>query len=83
MIFQQSLTTAHAVRYDDADHDHNGIACDIMQVAAEDIAHCPDLPEASEVTAYIDNDKAASFRSVAYITPQGRAPPPRSPPLTF
>ncbi len=79
----QIASTAHAARYEDAPHEHDGVGCLLGAVAAEDQAVEPEsdvsIYEVTVVCAHYETD----FTSAKFTIPQGRAPPPRSPPLTI
>lgn len=77
----QIASTAHAARYDDAPHEHDGVTCMLGTVAAEDQAVMPLETQSTFQQMAVAPLYTADFTSAAYITPQGRAPPPRSPPL--
>jgi len=83
IFIAQSYSLAHATKHNDAKHEHNGIACEIMLVSAEDMAVIPMSTPASSFKPCPILTPHAVFISAVYITPQGRAPPPRSPPLPF
>jgi len=79
----QITSTAHAVHYDDVPHEHDEVVCLLGAVVIEDQAVEPltfaTKPKIQSPALPYETD----FTSATYITPQGRAPPPRSPPLTF
>jgi len=77
----QIALTAHAAGYDDVPHEHDGVACLLGAVNAEDQAIAPLQVTAEFQQAALAPLYEADFTSASYITPQGRAPPPRSPPL--
>ncbi|MEP1231196.1 MAG: hypothetical protein ABJG88_11010 [Litorimonas sp.] len=74
---------AHATRYNDASHEHNGVACDVTLVIAEDVIILPAPPPVPSLPIYADTVAHISFTSANYVSPQGRGPPPRSPPTLF
>jgi hypothetical protein len=82
MVFAlQTLSLAHAASYGEEPHEHNGVACDIVVVSSDEAGILPvpltfDLPV--QTTLHI---APQPFTSAAYLAPQGRAPPPRAPPL--
>lgn len=79
----QGLSQAHATANIGDGHSHDGIACDVTLVAAEQAVITPptDIPALvilpSRETGFI------APTSVEYRQFEGRAPPPRGPPLTF
>jgi len=83
IFISQSYSLAHATRYNDAGHEHNGVACEITLASAEDVVIIPAPTTAPTVPLYADSLPHTVFISASYITPQGRAPPPRSPPTLF
>ncbi len=74
---------AHAASYGDGPHEHDGIACAVTVLAEEDMALLPVLPVSEFSQAPKPAHYDAVFSSALYITPQGRAPPPRAPPFTL
>jgi len=83
VFMAQSFSLAHATRYADDSHEHNDVICEITLINAEDAAVLPLPLSAPSFTPTADIEPQTVFISASYITPQGRAPPPRSPPLTF
>ena len=79
-LFVQGVSQAHAASYGEDDHTHDGVVCEFVLVAAEEIIVIPPvrvpLPFKSEVqinwTIPVTADRPRSFDS--------RAPPPRAPP---
>jgi len=82
-LLVQAGTWAHAAQYGDAPHEHDGVMCVVDAVTSEAACVLP-IPPQSEPVA---NDQALPvfepYVSVAYLTPPGRGPPPRSPPFIF
>lgn len=76
----QVVTTAHAASYGDSPHEHDGVACVITVVTADDHIVLPALQHAPAVIVVSNTPAAAPFISARYLAPQGRAPPPRGPP---
>lgn len=76
----QSLSQAHAAANDGLDHTHDGVACSVALVAAEQVTLEPPLPvlmplqttEPRLWAVLIEQDLPRNF--------DGRAPPPRGPP---
>ena len=79
----QSFSLTHATRYNDNSHEHNGIACETVLISAEDVAIIPSFDAAIEYPKTTEQTPKIAFISASYDTPQGRAPPPRSPPFLF
>jgi len=79
----QSYSVAHASSYGDAPHEHDGISCAVTVLADDHLVVLPTPP----VFEIIIADKVETFYpdlvSAAYITPHGRAPPPRGPPSSI
>jgi len=76
----QGASQVHATEHGGTDHSHDGVACDVTLIAAEQIIATPPVPVAapfnsvskSNWTLVIDKDRPRTF--------DGRAPPPRGPP---
>lgn len=79
----QGLSQAHAATNGGTDHTHDGIACDVALVAAEQVVvtPTPDVP----APAILPNREANHVipSSQGYRHFDGRAPPPRGPPLSI
>jgi len=79
----QGLSQAHAITNGGVDHSHDGVACDVALVAAEQAVITPP----ADIPALV----ILPSREIGFIAPtsfeyrqfEGRAPPPRGPPLTF
>jgi hypothetical protein len=76
----QIASTAHAARYDDVPHEHDGVACLLGAVTVEDHVLAPVILTNDYKAAPVSPVYVACFISADYTTPPGRAPPPRSPP---
>jgi len=78
-LLVQGVSQAHAAANDE-DHNHDGVACELALVAAEEIVVTPPIPvlrpfkavSKSNWILVIDKDRPRTF--------DGRAPPPRAPP---
>jgi len=79
----QSFSLAHASSYGEEHHEHDGIACAVTIVAAEDIAILPSLPDTPAILSETFEADYPDFTSAAYVKPQSRAPPPRGPPASI
>lgn len=79
----QSFSLAHASVHGDNPHEHDGIACAVTVLAEDGIAVLPDLPVFEFWPVPIPAHYTADFTSALYVTPQGRAPPPRAPPAAL
>ena len=79
----QTSTLAHATTYGDADHTHEGVACDVALVVAEHVVATPPV----DVPVLVPMDSLETqTASLQPMPAQGftvRAPPPRAPPLSF
>ncbi len=76
----QGLAQAHAVANGSIDHTHDGIACDVTLVAAEQTVLMPPTPNVEPVEqadALLWHVRANSNLPRNF---DGRAPPPRGPP---
>ena len=76
----QSFSLAHASSYGDVPHEHDGIACSVTVLADEHVAALPTIAVFDTIISGTSETVYPDFISVLYITPQGRAPPPRGPP---
>ena len=77
----QGFSQAHAASNGGVDHSHDGVACDVALIAAEQIALTPPTPTPAPTmrptrTLNMPAPSAPAFRSF-----DSRAPPPRGPPL--
>jgi len=79
----QSFSLAHASAHGDDPHEHDGIACAVTVLAEDGMALLPDVPTSEFWETLTPAHYNVEYSSVAYITPQGRAPPPRAPPVTL
>jgi len=79
----QSYGAAHASSYGEAPHEHDGVACSVTVISDDHIAITPSLPAASLIISNAPDTAYPDFISAPYITPQGRAPPPRGPPSSI
>lgn len=76
----QVYTSAHAVSFGDAPHEHDGVACVLTIVAADDHIILPTKAITPKRIVARAAPKTQTFTSARYLAPQGRAPPPRGPP---
>lgn len=77
----QSASIAHAAQYGEGSHEHNGMVCAVDAIAADQDVIVPVPATVLAPLAIIAPAYNTPFVSVSYITPPGRAPPPRSPPV--
>ncbi len=79
----QSFSVAHASSYGEAPHEHDGVACSVTVLVDDHVVITPvpliTHPIISETVETVYPD----FTSALYLTPQGRAPPPRGPPSSI
>lgn len=82
-ILLQTSAIAHATQYGEAVHEHDGQVCVLDAVTEEADAGLLDtvlpIKDFRPFTTHFET----AFVSLSYLTPPGRAPPPRSPPLTI
>ena len=77
----QGFSQAHAASNGGVDHTHDGVACDVALVAAEQTVLTPPPAEPAPF-AGVTKITHTNFNSEpAYPCFDGRAPPPRGPPL--
>jgi len=81
LVFQV-FTVAHAANFGENSHDHDGIACVVGVMSYDEQGVLPVEPAFEPIITYSFSVFQTSYQSIAYLTPPGRAPPPRSPPLT-
>ena len=77
----QGFAQAHAASNADVDHTHDGVACDVALVAAEQIILTPPQPLPAPL---ILPTRSTVLQPATKPTPRSfdsRAPPPRGPPL--
>ncbi|MEP6343017.1 MAG: hypothetical protein ABJ275_06850 [Maricaulaceae bacterium] len=77
----QSLTLSHAVEHNGEHHEHDGVVCDVMFIAADVDVVMPPVVIISEPESYITQLVYSVPQSPKYLRPDGRAPPGRSPPI--
>jgi len=77
----QSYSLAHASVYGDDPHEHDGVACVIGVLVQDDLGVLPVTEPFVRAPIAPPPAPDTVFESRAYTSPQGRAPPPRSPPL--
>lgn len=77
----QGLSKAHAIEHGGTDHSHEGVACDVAVAAPQHIviSPAPDVP-LPVIRTLRENGLTALPRPVPHCF-DGRAPPPRAPPL--
>lgn len=76
----QGLSQAHAAANSGTDHTHDGIACDVALVAAEQAVIAPPLPLAKPVEVSPRPLWTVLNETILPRNFDGRAPPPRGPP---
>jgi hypothetical protein len=79
----QFFSLAHASIHGDDPHEHDGIACAVTVLAEDGMAVLPDVPVSEFWQVPMPEHYTAAYKSAIYVTPQGRAPPPRAPPVTL
>lgn len=77
----QSLSTAHAAAHGELDHSHEGVACDLTVIAAEKVVLSSPEPETAPLPRVIKARLIAPVSDRITHGFDGRAPPPRAPPL--
>ncbi len=76
----QGLSQAHASANGSTDHTHDGIACDVALVTAEQTVIEPPLPLATPVDLAMPVLWSVLNETALPRNFDGRAPPPRGPP---
>lgn len=79
-IFAQGFTVSHAVQYDNAPHEHNGVACEITLIAPDVDLIEPPLPVLGLPDPLFIDVVAPPFMAQFFVTHHCRAPPGRGPP---
>jgi len=79
----QSYSVSHASTYGDVPHEHDGIACAVTVIADDQGVITPITPVFDTIITDVSEIVYPDFISAPYITPQGRAPPPRGPPAAI
>ena len=77
----QGFSQAHAAYNGNVDHTHDGVACDVALIAAEQTVLTPPAPVPAPFKL---PTRAKTLPLTATLTPRSydcRAPPPRGPPL--
>ena len=79
----QSYSIAHASEHGDEPHEHDGVACAVTVISDNHVVVLPPVPVFETVIADASETVYPDFTTALYITPQGRAPPPRGPPKSI
>lgn len=77
----QGISQAHATSNGGEDHSHDGVACDVMLVAAEQVVLTPPPAEPAPFNGVDQKRKVPLQSDPLNLNFSGRAPPPRGPPL--
>ncbi len=77
----QGFSQSHAASNGGHDHSHDGVACDVALVAAEQTVLTPPPPSPAPFALVTRPTKSQLREEPAYRSFDGRAPPPRGPPL--
>ena len=80
-LAMQSFTQAHAATYGDLEHEHDGIACDAILVAAEQVIPTPPAPKIEPQVIPVLTKTPAPIITPRPRSFESRAPPLRGPPL--
>lgn len=80
-ITMQGFSQAHAISNGGDDHSHDGVACDIVLVSAEQTLATPPIDNLTPPILPSRETGFVAFTSVAYLNFSTRAPPSRGPPL--
>ena len=80
-LWVQGVSLYDAAAHEDAPHEHYGVACELSQAMAAEVAPLPEGPELPKPPRafVLAEQPRLNFRPWSH--PPGRAPPPRSPPL--
>jgi len=77
----QGFSQAHAASYGNADHTHEGVACEVMLMTAEQEVLTPPAQIPSPTIWPTDANYVDAPTKPAKRSFDSRAPPPRGPPL--
>lgn len=77
----QGFSQAHAASNGGIDHSHEGLACEVALVAAEQIVIAPPPPSPAPFILVADLVQISLKSEPHHRSFDGRAPPPRGPPL--
>jgi len=80
-LMAQGFGQAHAAANGGIDHSHDGVACDVALVTAEQVQVAPPVAITAPVQRLITKSEYGLTTDVAPKSFDGRAPPPRGPPL--
>ncbi len=80
-LMVQGFGQAHAASNGGIDHSHDGVACDVALVAAEQTVLTPPPAKPAPFVAVTQLKQTELYSEPAYRSFDGRAPPPRGPPL--
>ena len=79
-LMVQGVSQAHAAEHGEADHSHDGVACDITLVAVERVIIAPPIPVPAPFKSVSKSSWKMDFDKDRPRTFDNRAPPPRAPP---
>lgn len=79
-ILAQGFTVSHAAQYNNAPHEHNGVACEITLIAPDADIIEPPTPEYEPLPRFIVETVFAVQITPLIIANPCRAPPGRGPP---
>jgi len=79
-LFVQGATQAHAAEHGEDHHSHDGVACDVMLIAAEQITIAPPIPVPAPFKSASKSNWKMDYVRDCPRTFDSRAPPPRAPP---
>ncbi|WP_026941718.1 hypothetical protein [Hellea balneolensis] len=79
----QSYSISHASTHGDAPHEHDGVACAVTVLSDDQTVIQPEKSLAAPLITETRSSDYPDFTSAPYVTPQGRAPPPRGPPASI
>lgn len=77
----QGFSQAHAASNGSVDHSHDGVACDVALIAAEQTVLTPPPANPAPVMRTLRTPNVVFASGPAFRSFDSRAPPPRGPPL--
>lgn len=77
----QGFSQAHAVSNGGLDHSHDGVACEVTLIAAEQEVLTPPLPVTAHFVRPMRTDYVVPPAKPGNLNFDSSAPPPRGPPL--
>ena len=81
LLVAQTATLSHAAEHGEEHHEHDGVECQIVVIAAEDNVILPNPPHFGFDFLYAFSADVTKVCKQSWQWPPERGPPPRSPPF--